>query len=161
MNVARETQESEYRRRVDWERELEAKYEQRQAEMETKLAEMKQEIAYLKTCVASLPPHNTAQASGSVYPHPHEESGSSPAVHRVANSEGSSRQSNTAERMSVDAPSPSASPTSPDGKGPASPDDRDSDSEDSDSEASQSYNGLQPSRRTNNHDKRCYTIQVL
>jgi hypothetical protein len=162
LNVTREAQENEYRRRVAWEQELEEKYQQRQAETETQLAEMKREIAYLKTCVASLlhqQPHDTAQASGSVYPH--EESGSSPAVLHVANSEGSSLQSNMVERMSIDAPSPSASPVSPTEKGPASPDDIESDSGDSGSEASQSLSGLQPQKRTNNHDKRCYTIQVL
>ena len=161
LNVTREAQENEYRRRVAWERELEAKYQQRQAETETQLAEMKREIVYLKTCVASLlhqEPHDTTQVNGSVYPH--EESGSSPAVLRVANSEGSSLQSNMVERMSVDAPSPSASPISPTEKGPASPDDRESDSGDSGSEASQLLSGLQPQKRTNNHDKRCYTIQV-
>ena len=162
LSVTREAQENEYRRRVAWEQELEAKYQQRQVETETQLTEMKREIAYLKTCVASLlhqQPHDTTQASGgSVYPH--EESGSSPAV-LGANSEGPSRQSNVVERMSIDAPSPSASPISPNGKGPASPDDRESDSGDSGSEASQSLTGLEPQRRTNNHDKRCYTIQVL
>ena len=146
-----------------WEQELEAKYQERQAETETQLAEMKREIAYLKTCVASLlhqQPHDTAQDTGSVYPH--EESGSSPPIHLVANSEGSSRQSTTAERMSIDAPSPSASPVSPNDKGTtASPNDGESDYGYSESEASQSPTGMQPQKRTNNHDKRCYTVQVF
>ena len=160
LNVTREAQESEYRRRVAWEQELEAKYQQRQTETETQLAEMKREITFLKTCVASLQSHDTAQASGSVYTH--DESGSPPAVLLVANSEGSSRQSTTIERMSVDAPSPSASPVSPNSKGETpSPNDGESDSGDSESEASQSFTGMQPQKRTNNHDKRCYTIQVL
>lgn len=163
LNVTREAQESEYRRREAWEQELEAKYEQRQAETETQLAEMKREITYLKTCVDSLlheHPHDTAQASGSEYPH--EESGSSPAVPRAAISEGSSRQSTAAERMSIDAPSPSASPVSPNDKeATPSPNDGESDSEDSESEASQSLTGMRAQKRTNNHDKRCYTIQVL
>ncbi|KAI9448140.1 hypothetical protein H4582DRAFT_1898809 [Lactarius indigo] len=155
LNVTREAQESEYRRRVAWEQELEAKYQQRQVETETQLEEMKREIACLKICVASLldqRPHDTAQASGSVYPH--EASG-------VANSEGSSRQSTIVERMSIDVPSPSASPVSPSGKGETpSPNDGESDSGDSESEASQPLNGPRPQRRTNNHDKRCYTIQT-
>lgn len=156
LNVTRDAQESEYKRRVAWEQELEAKYQQRQAETETQLAEMKREIAYLKTCVDSLlheRPHDTAQTSGSVYPH--EESGSSLAVPRVAISEGPSRQGTTVERMSVDASSPS-SPVSQNDKGATpSPNDGESDSGDSESEA------VRHPKRTNNHDKKCYTIQVL
>jgi len=153
-NATREAQESEYRRRVAWEQEFETKYQQRQAETEAQLAEVKREIAYLKACVASL------QAGGSVYPH--EEPGSSPVVHLGATSEGSSRQSAIIERMSIDAPSPSASSMSPNGNGlTPSPDDREYDSGDSESEASQSPTELQPQKRTNNHDKRCYTIQVV
>jgi hypothetical protein len=163
LNVTREAQESEYRRRVAWEQDLEAKYEQRQAETETQLAEMKQEITHLKKCVDSLlheQPHDTSQASGSEYPH--GESGSSPVVPRAAISERSSRQSTAVERMSIDAPSRSASPVSPNDKGATpSPNDGESDSGDSESEASQSLTGMRFQKRTNNHDKRCYTIQVL
>lgn len=151
LNATREAQESEYSRRVAWEQELETKYQQRQAETETQLVEMKREITYLKTCVDTLlheQPHDTAQASGSVYPH--EESGSSP-VPRVAISEGPSHQGTTVERMSIDASS-SSSPVSQNDKGAIPSNDGESDSGNSESEHS---------KRTNNHDKRCYTIQVL
>ncbi|KAH9179811.1 hypothetical protein EDB89DRAFT_1923303 [Lactarius sanguifluus] len=146
---------SEYRRRLAWEQELEAKYQQREAEMETQLAEMKREIACLKISVSSLldqQPHDTTQASGSVY-------------HmkrlvwlirrglpvRVLWSNACPLMRHPRRLL----------PVSPSGKGlTPSPNDGESDSEDSESEASQSLNGPRPQKRTNNHDKRCYTIQT-
>ncbi|KAI0268371.1 hypothetical protein BC834DRAFT_869090 [Gloeopeniophorella convolvens] len=168
LAATRQAQESENRRRTAWEQELEAKYHQRQAENETQLAEMKREIAYLKACVATLL-HERGQ-SGDSFGRP----GSPPlaafpasgsglqevSMFAALDDAGSERQQGQSS-MLVDLPSHSPSPAPTGRKRPTpslSPEESDSDGSESDTFGSSS--GERPSKRTNNHDKRCYTIQT-
>lgn len=173
LHATREAQENENKRRAAWERELEAKYRQRQAEMETQLAEMKREIAYLKASVALFGrqhPEGTVQASGSgclldgpgspslAVPPAGSSTEKSPPVPHGKEVSGNLQKHN----MLLDSPSLSASSGLSNRKRPTSPlHHRESDSGDSGSEASQLSTGKRPQKRINNHDKTCYTIQVF
>jgi hypothetical protein len=174
LAATRETQENENRRRLVWERELEAKYQQRQAETESQLAEMKRQIAYLKACVTSLLHHGregTAHiASGFAYlldgpdspslTTPPGASGENPPPLVSPGNVMSKRLKN--HGVLVDASSPSVSPHPSNRKRPTpSPNHGESDSDNYGSDASISSSEKRPPKRINNHDKTCYTIQVF
>lgn len=161
-------------RRRAWEQELEAKYQQRQAETECQLAEMERQIAYLRACVALFLHHRreaTHVAGGSGYildepgsPSPALPPGSTSLEEPFPSiSPGNVISGRSHNRdMLVDAPSPSASPHPSNRKRPTPTINRgDSDSDNSDSQASVSSTGKRPQKRINNHDKTCYTIQVF
>jgi hypothetical protein len=173
LAATREAQESENRRRIAWEQELEAKYQHRQAETESQLAVMKRQIAYLKACVASLLRRREdtgpiAGGSGYLFDEPN----SMPLVMLPATGlenptpfvshENTISEPSQKHGMSVDAPSPSASPGPSHRKRPTPTlNHGDSDPGDSGSEVSMSSSGQRPPKRINNHDKTCYTIQVF
>lgn len=174
MAATGEAQESENKRRAAWEQELEAKYQQRQAETESQLAQMKRQIAHLRACVDSLlrrqreGPTHVANALDYLLDDPRPPSPAvPPGISLETPSPFISHENPIAERsqkygMLANAPSPSASP------GPSNRKRRtpslsygDSHSGDSCSEGSVSSSGKRPQKRANNHDKTCYTIQVF
>ncbi|KAI0004910.1 hypothetical protein BJV74DRAFT_805659 [Russula compacta] len=173
LATTREAQESENKRRAAWEQELEAKYQQRQAETESQLAEMKRQITYLKACVTSLlhqrheaPAHLASGSSylldgpGSPLPAAPPGAGLEKPPPFVSHGHMISGQLQR-HGMLVDAVSPSASPGPSNRKRPTPPlDHRECDSGDSGSEVSVSSTGKRPPKRMNNHDKTCYTIQT-
>ncbi|THH15382.1 hypothetical protein EW146_g5087 [Bondarzewia mesenterica] len=65
LQATKAAHESERKRRIAWEQELDAKYAQRQAEMETKVAEMEQEITCLRAYIATFGNNRPSQASTS------------------------------------------------------------------------------------------------
>lgn len=172
--ATREAQESENKRRAAWEQELEAKYQQRQAETESQLAQMKRHMAHLKACVDSLLRRQregrTHVANALDYPldEPRSPSPSVPPGTSLGNpppfithenpiAEGSQKYG-----MLINAPSPSASPGPSNRKRPTpSLNYGECHSADSSSEGSVSSTGERPQKRANNHDKTCYTIQVF
>ena len=172
--ATREAQESENKRRAIWEQELEAKYQQRQAETESQLAHMKRQIAHLKACVDSLlrrQREGTTHVANAFDYLLDEPRSPSPAVLPGTSLETPSpfipHGSSMAERsqkhgMLVNAPSPSASPGPSNRKRPTpSLNYGECHSGDSCSEGSVSSTGKRPQKRANNHDKTCYTIQVF
>lgn len=174
MAATREAQASENKRRAAWEQELEVKYQQRQAETESQLAQMKRQIVHLKTCVDSLlrrQREGTTHIANAFDYLLDEPRSPSPAVPSGAGLEISSafisHGNSIAERlqkhgMLVNAPSPSASPGPSNRKRPTpSLSYGDCYSGDSCSEGSVSSTSKRPQKRANNHDKTCYTIQVL
>lgn len=172
LAATREAQESENKRRRAWEQELEAKYQQRQAETESQLTEMKRQIAYLRACVVSLLHHRreaTTHATGGSGYIPEDPGSPSPALPPGASSEepfpstspGNMISERSHSDMLVDPPSPSASPHPSNRKRPTPTLNRgEGDSDDSGSQVSLSSTGKRPQKRINNHDKACYTIQV-
>jgi hypothetical protein len=174
LAATREAQESENRRRLAWERELEAKYQQRQAETESQLAEMKRQIAYLKACVASLLHHgregmaHVASSSGYLLDEPGSPSlacapgaGSTKPPPLVSPGNVISERSQS-HGLLVDALSRSVSPCPSNRKRPTPSQNHErSDSDNSGSEASVSSTEKRPPKRVNNRDKTCYTIQVF
>jgi hypothetical protein len=174
LAATREAQESENKRRVAWEQELEAKYQQRQTETESQLAEMKRQIAYLKACVASLLRRQREGTThvASAFDYLFDEPGSPfPAVPPGASLENPSpfvshgnliSERSQKRGMLVDAPSPSASPGPSNRKRLTPPlNYGEYHSGDSGSEASVSSTDQRPQKRANKHDKSCYTIQVF
>ena len=172
--ATREAQESENNRRAAWEQELEAKYQQRQAETESQLVQMKRQIAHLKVCVDSLlrrQREDTTHVANAFDYLLDEPRSPSPAVPLGASLETPppfiSHGNPIAERsqkhgMLVNAPSPSASPCPSNRKRPTpSLNYGECHSGDSGSEGSVSSTGERPQKRANNHDKTCYTIQVF
>ncbi len=174
MAATREAQESENKRRAAWEQELEAKYQQRQAETESQLAQMKRQITYLRACVDSLLRQQREGITHVANTRDHllDKSGSSsPAVPPGAGLENPplfvSHGNSINERpqkhsVLVHGPSSSASPGPSNRKRPTpSLNYGECHSGESGSEASVSSTGKRPQKRANNHDKTCYTIQVL
>jgi hypothetical protein len=172
--ATREALESENKRRLAWEQELEARYQQRQAETESQLAQMKRQIAHLKACVDSLlrrQREGMARVTNAFDYLLDETRSPSPAVPHGASLENLSPSilhgSPIAGRsqkhgMLVNAPSPSASPGPSNRKRPTpSVNYGECHSGDSCSEGSVSSTGQRPQKRANNHDKTCYTIQVF
>jgi hypothetical protein len=172
--ATREAQESENRRRLAWERELEAKYQQRQAETESQLAEMKRQITYLKACVASLLHHgregtaHVASGSGYLLDEPDSLSLAAPPGAGSTTSPPLVSPGNVISERSqshgvlVDALSRSVSPCPSNRKRPSPSQNHErSDSDDSGSESSVSSTEKRPPKRVNNRDKTCYTIQVF
>jgi hypothetical protein len=172
--ATREAQESENKRRSAWEQELEAKYQQRQAETESQLVQMKRQIAHLKACVDSLlrrQRENTTPAAHTFDYLPDELRSPSPPVPPGVSlenpspfiSHGNSIAGRSQKHgMLVNAPSPSASPCPSNRKRPTpSLNYGECHSGDSCSEGSVSSSGKRPQKRANNHDKTCYTIQVF
>jgi hypothetical protein len=160
MAVMREAQESENKRRLAWELELEAKYQQRQAETESQLAEMKRQITHLKSSVTSLLHHGregtapVAIGSGRLL-----DEQDSPFLSALPGNMISERSQN--HGMLIGVLSPSVSPCPSNRKRPTpSPNHGESDADNSGSEASMSSTEKRPLKRINNHDKTCYTIQV-
>ena len=173
--ATREAQESENKRRAAWEQELEANYQQRQAETESQLAQMKRQIAHLRACVDSLlrrRQHEGTTHVANVFDYLLDEPRSpSPAV-PPGTSLGTpspfiSHGDSIAERsqkhgMLVNVPSPSASPGPSNRKRPTpSLNYGECNSGDSCSEGSVSSTSKRPQKRANKHDKTCYTIQVF
>jgi hypothetical protein len=174
LAATREAQESENKRRVAWEQELEAKYLQRQTETESQLAEMKRHIAFLRACVASLLRQqregttHVANAFDYLLDEPGSPFLSAPPGVGLENpspsvSHGNSMSERSQKRaMLVDAPSPSASPGPSNRKRLTPPlNYGECHSGDSGSEATVSSTSKRPQKRPNNHDKTCYTIQVF
>jgi hypothetical protein len=172
--ATREAQESENKRRAAWEQELEAKYQQRQAETESQLAQMKRQIAHLKVCIDSLlrrQREGTMHVANTFDYLLDEPRSPSPAVPHGATLENPSpfisHGNSIVERsqkhgMLVNAPSPSASPSPSNRKRPTPTlDYGECQSGDSCSEGSVSSTSRRPLKRANNHDKTCYTIQVF
>lgn len=172
--ATREAQESENKRRAAWEQELEARYQQRQAETESQLAQMKRQLAHFKACVDSLPRRQREGTThfANAFDYSLDEPRSpSPALPPGASLENPSpfisHGNLIAERSQkhgtlVNAPSPSASPGPSTRKRPTpSVNHGECYSGDSCSEGSISSTGKRPQKRTNNHDKTCYTIQVF
>ncbi|TFY83941.1 hypothetical protein EWM64_g58 [Hericium alpestre] len=179
LAAMKEAHETERRRRLAWEQELEAKYAHRHMAMETQVAEMRQEIACLRGIISALPPShsqgpNVLQQSPLLV-----SSGPSPPAMAVSppNINSSARQSQTraaADTTFLDdhiSPVRSVSAavdvvaSSPSGSNPILSRSRSrkrrtpvsSDEEDHES----GENGAErPRKRVNNHDKRVYTIQL-
>jgi len=172
--ATREAQESENKRRATWEQELEAKYQQRQAETESQLAQMKRQIAHLKACVDSLLRRqregttHVANAFDHLLNEPRSPSPSMPPGASLENLPPLISHGNLVAKRSqkhgmlVDARSPSASPGPSNRKRPTpSLNYGECYSGDSCSEGSVSSTSKRPQKRANNHDKTCYTIQVF
>jgi hypothetical protein len=172
--ATREAQETENKRRAVWEQELEAKFQQHQAETESQLAQMKRQIAHLKACVDSLlrrQREGTTHVANAFDYLLDEPRSPSPAVPPGGSLENPSpfipHGNSIAERsqnhgMMVNAPSPSASPGPSNRKRPTpSFNYGECHSGDSCSEGSVSSTSKRPQKRANNHDKTCYSIQVF
>jgi hypothetical protein len=167
--VTREAQESENRRRVAWEQELEARYQQRQTETENQLVEMKRQIDYLKACVALLRRQRDSTTSVvNAFDYSLDEPGFAPPGAGLENPSPFVSPANMVPEhsqkrsMLVDAPSPSASPGPSNRKRLTPPlNYAECHSGDSGSEGTVSSTDKRPQKRANNHDKTCYTIQVF